>query len=169
MFLGISNFLEEISSFPFYCFHPFLCIDHWGRLSCLSLLFLGTLCSDGYIFLFLCLSLLFFSQLFVRPPQRTILPFSISFSWGWSWSLPPIQCHKPPSIVLQALCLSDLILWIYFSLPLWFRSYLNGLVVFPTFFSLSLNFAIRSSEAQATLSLVFTDCIELLHLWLQRI
>ena len=22
--------------------------------------------------------------------------------WGWSWSLPPIQCHKPPSIVLQA-------------------------------------------------------------------
>ena len=22
--------------------------------------------------------------LFVRPPQTTILPFSISFSWGWS-------------------------------------------------------------------------------------
>ena len=33
---------------------------------------------------FLCLSLLFFSQLFVRPPQTTILPFCISFSWGWS-------------------------------------------------------------------------------------
>ena len=28
---------------------------------------------------------------------------------------------------------------------IWFRSYLNGLVVFPTFFNLSLNLAIRSS------------------------
>lgn len=24
------------------------------------------------------------SQIFVRPPQTTILPFCISFSWGWS-------------------------------------------------------------------------------------
>jgi len=32
---------------------------------------------------FLCYSLLFFSQLFVRPPQTTILPFCISCSWGW--------------------------------------------------------------------------------------
>ena len=54
----------------------------------------------------------FFSQLFVRPPQTTILPFCISFSWGWSWSLPPVQCHEPPSIVHQSLCLSDLIPWI---------------------------------------------------------
>ena len=47
--------------------------------------------------------LFFFSQLFVRPPQTAILPFCISFSWGWSWSLPPVQCHEPPSIVLQVL------------------------------------------------------------------
>ena len=32
-----------------------------------------------------------------------------SFSWGWSWSLSPVQCHKPLSIVHQALCLSDLV------------------------------------------------------------
>ena len=39
----------------------------------LYLLFFGTLHSNGYIFPFLlCLSLLFFSQLFVRPPQTTI-------------------------------------------------------------------------------------------------
>ena len=31
----------------------------------------------------------FFSQLFIRAPQATILPFCISFSWGWSWSPPP--------------------------------------------------------------------------------
>ena len=50
-------------------------------------------------------------------------------------------------------------------------SYLNGLVVFPTFFNLSLNFATRSSwsEPQSAPSLVFADYIELLHLWLQRI
>ena len=47
---------------------------------------------------------------------------------------------------------------------------LNGLVVFPTFFNLSLNLVIRSSwsEPQSAPGLVFVDCIELLHLWLQR-
>ena len=50
-------------------------------------------------------------------------------------------------------------------------SYLNGLVVFPTFSDFSLNLAIRSSwsEPQSAPSLVFADCIELLHLWLQII
>ena len=72
---------------------------------CLSLLFFETLHSDGYILPFLlCLLLLFFSQLFVRAPQTTILPFCISSSWESFWSLPPVQCYKPPSIVLQALC-----------------------------------------------------------------
>ena len=42
-------------------------------------------------------------QLFVRPPHITILPSCISFSLGWSWSLPPVQCHKPPSVVHEAL------------------------------------------------------------------
>ena len=48
----------------------------------------------------------------------TIFPFCISFSWEWSWSLPPV-CHEPLSIVLQVHYLSDLIPWIYFSLPLY--------------------------------------------------
>ena len=78
--LGISNFLEETLSFPFYCFPLFLCIDHWGRLSYFSLLFFGTLHSDAYIFPFLlCFSLLFFSQLFVRPPQTAIFFFAFLF------------------------------------------------------------------------------------------
>ena len=55
----------------------------WGRLSYLFLLFFGTLHSDAYIFPFLlCFSLLFFSQLFVRPPQTAILLFCISFLGG---------------------------------------------------------------------------------------
>ena len=117
----VSNFLEELSSVShffvclFVCFPLFLCIDHWGRL----LLFFETLHLNGPIFPFLlCLSLFFFPQ-FIRPSQTAILPLCISFSWGWSWSLPPVQCNEPPSIVHQALSLSDLILWIYFSLPLY--------------------------------------------------
>ena len=44
-------------------------------------------------------------------------------------------------------------------------SYLNGLLVFPTFFNLRLNLAIRSSwsEPQSAPGLVFDDSIELLH------
>ena len=119
--LGISNFLEEISSLPHSIVSPlFLCIDCWGRLSYLSWLFFGTLHSNGNIFPFLFrFSLLFFSQLFERPPQTAVLLFCISFSWRLSWVLPPVQCHKPLSIFLQGLCLSDLVPWIYFSLPLY--------------------------------------------------
>ena len=53
---------------------------HLGRLSYLSLLFFGTVPSDGYIFPFLlCLLLLFFFQVFVRPPQTAILHFAVLF------------------------------------------------------------------------------------------
>ena len=67
-----SNFLEEIfslsNSILFLCF--FALITEEG-LFYLSLLFYGTLHSNGYILPFLlCFSLLFFSQLFVRPPKR---------------------------------------------------------------------------------------------------
>ena len=60
--------------------------------------------SNGYIFPFLlCLSLLFFHQLFLRPPQTIILPFCTSFSWEWSLSLPPVQCQEHLSIVFGTL------------------------------------------------------------------
>ena len=99
--LGISNFLEEISSLSHSVvfLYFFALITEEGFL---SVLLFGTLYSDGFIFPFsLCFLLLFFSQLFLRPPQKTILSFYISFSWGWSWSLPPVQCHESPFIVLQ--------------------------------------------------------------------
>ena len=98
-------FLKRSLEFPICCFPLFLCIDCWRRLSYLFLLFFGTLHSNAYIFPFLlCFSPLFFSQLFVRPPQTAILLFCIFFPWGWSWSLSPVQCHEPQSIVHQALC-----------------------------------------------------------------
>ena len=118
--LGISNFLEEISSLSHSVF--FSISWHWLlRKAFLSLLLsFGTRHSNGYIFPFiLCFSLLFFSQLFVSPPQTGSLLFCISFSWIWFWSLSPVQYHKPLSIVYQALCLSDLIPWICLPLLLY--------------------------------------------------
>ena len=134
--LDIFNFLEEISSHSHSIFFPrFVWSVHLRRLSYLSLLLFGTLHSDGYIFLFLfSLSLLFFSQLFVRPPQTTILPSCISFSLGWFWSLPPIQCYELPSTVLQAVCLTDLTPWIYLSLLLYnYKGFYLGHTEFRSF------------------------------------
>ena len=41
------------------------------------------------------------------------------FFGGWFWSLPPVQYYEPPSIVLKALSLSDLIFQIYWLPPLY--------------------------------------------------
>ena len=115
MFLWYLILLKRSLVFPILLFLLFLCTDPWGRLSYLFLLFLWTLHSNGYIFpILLCLSLLFFSQLYVRPPQTTILPFCISFSWGCSWSLLPVQFQEPLSIILQAFFLSQCV-----SLTVW--------------------------------------------------
>ena len=118
--IDTSNFCEEISSLShsIVSLYFFALITEEGFLiaPCYSL----ELCIQmGISFLSPLLLLLFFSQLFIRSPQTAILSFCISFSWGWSWSLPPVQCHEPPSIVLQALYLSDLIPWIYLSLSLY--------------------------------------------------
>ena len=119
--LGISNFLEKTSSLSHsIAFLYFFTLITLGRVSCFSLLFFGTLRSDGCICPFpLCRSLLFFSRVFVRPLQTTVLRCCISFSWRWLWSPLPVLCYEPPSMVLQALCLSDLLPWIYLSLPLY--------------------------------------------------
>src|SRR5574342_687708 len=78
-------FLISSCFYYIHTFSLFLLIVLFKKRFYLSFLFFGTLHSDGYIFPFLlCLLLLFFSQVFVRPPQTTILPFCISFSWGWS-------------------------------------------------------------------------------------
>ena len=77
--LGISNFLEEISSLS----HSVVLLNLFARsLREAFLSLLATLWNSafkGYIFPFLlCLELLFFSQLFVRPPKKIILSFCIS-------------------------------------------------------------------------------------------
>ena len=74
-------FLKRYLAFPILLFSSISLHCSLRRLSYLSFLFSGTLQSVGYIFPFhLCLSHLFFSQLFVRSPQTSISPFCISFS-----------------------------------------------------------------------------------------
>ena len=80
--LGISNFLEEISSLSSFIvfLYFFALITEKGFLipPCYSLELL--LYSNGYIFPFLlCFLLLFFSHLFVRPSQTAILLFAVLF------------------------------------------------------------------------------------------
>ena len=96
-------FLKQSILFRILLFSSNSCSVHLWRLSYLSLLFSRTLHSIVHIFhFFLCLSLLLFSQLFWRPPQAITFHAHICFSWGCFWSPLPVQCYKPPSIVLQA-------------------------------------------------------------------
>ena len=107
--LGISNFLEEISSLSnSIVFLYFFVLITEERLSYLSLLFFGTLHSNGNVFPFLlCFSLLFFSQLVVRPPQTAILVFCISFQVAHSkWAVSSDCCCNwdfPDSSVVKNL------------------------------------------------------------------
>ena len=138
--LGISNFLEEIS-IVFLYFFALIAEEGFLISPCYSL----ELCIKmGISFLFSFVISISFLAL-CKTSSENHFSF-LHFSWGWSWALPPVQCHESLSIVLQALCLSDLIHWIWLSLP----SYnCNGFdlghtwLVFPIFFNLSLNFAIR--------------------------
>ena len=150
-------FLKRSLVIPILFLPLFLCTDHWGRLSYLSLLVFGNLHSVGYVYPFLlCLSLLFFIHLFVRPSQIIILPFCISFPLKWLWSLPTVQYYEPPSTVLQALyqilslesiCHFDRII-----IRIWFRSYLNSWVVFPYFLQFKSEFYNKKLMIWATVS-----------------
>ena len=88
---------RDLWSFPFDGFSLFLCIDHWGRLSYLSLLFFGTLHSNGYISPFL-LCLLFLCALWKPfPPETHWVPEDISISYqyisrGWGRHSPNSNC-----------------------------------------------------------------------------
>ena len=110
--LVISNFLVEISSLSILFFSSVS--FYWSpRKGFLCLLFFGTLHSVGisslFSFAFHFSSFLSYLEGLLRQP---FCLFCISFSCGWFWLPPSVQSHEPPSIVLQALCLSDLIPWI---------------------------------------------------------
>ena len=151
-------FLKRSLVFPILLFSS-ISLDWSLRKAFLSLLaILEILHSDGNIFTFLLrLLLVFFSQPFVRPSQITVLPICISFSWRWFWSLPPVQCHEPLSIVLQAQCLSDLISWIYLSPPVYNHNTCDYVIperpsVFPYLFQFKSEFCNKEFMIWATVS-----------------
>ena len=102
-------FLKRSLVFPILLFSSISL--HWSlRKAFLSLL--AVLWNSAFKWVYLSFSPLPFTSLLFtaicKASSDSRFAFCISFPWGWSWSLPPVQCHKPPSIVLQALCLSDL-------------------------------------------------------------
>ena len=152
--LGISDFLEEISSLShsIVFFYFFALITEEGFLisPCYSLeLCIQMLMSFLFFFTFHFSS--FHSYLYgLLNNHFAFLHFFflrmvlITASYTILW----ISVHSSLSTVLidsDRHCLSDLILWIYLSLPLIILEWLSG---FPTFFNLSLNLAIRSSRSE---------------------
>ena len=148
------NFLKRCQSFPFYSFPAFLCTDHWGRLSyhpCYSL----TLCIQmGISFLF---SVSFYFSCFHSYLQGLLRqPFCFFAFLFLGHGLFSVSCTMSQTSIHSlsgtlAYQISSLQSISYFYCIIvrdWFRSYLNGLVVFPTFFNLSLNLAINSSWSE---------------------
>ena len=95
--LGISNFLEEISSLS----HSVVFLYFFALITEEAFLISPCYSSEPCIYMLLTFlfsfAFSFSSFLSYLYPQTTILPFCISFSWGLSWSLPPVQCHEPLS------------------------------------------------------------------------
>ena len=118
--LGISDFLEEISS-----------LSH----SIVFLYFFALITEEGFLIspcysLELCIQMLmsflfsfgFTSRLFpaiCKASSDSHFAFLHFFFLGMVLTPSPVQCHEPPSIVHQALYLSDLVPYICFSLPLY--------------------------------------------------
>ena len=93
-------FLKQSLVFPILLF--FSVSLHWPlrKAFYLFLLFIGTLHLDGYIFpFFLCLLLL--CSAVCKASADNHFAFLQVLFLGYA---PPVQCYKPPSIVLQELC-----------------------------------------------------------------
>ena len=173
---GISDFLEEISS-----------LSH----SIVFLYFFALITEEGFL-ICPCYSLELCIQIGISsfsPLPFTSLLFSAICKASSDNHFAFLHFFFLEMVLITASCmmsrtsihsssgtLSDVIPWFYLSFPLYNRkgfdlghnSMASGL---PTYFNLTLNLAIRSSwsEPQSAPSLVFADCIEHLHFWLQRI
>ena len=162
-FLGISNLFNRSLVFPILLFSSISL--HWSLRKPfffffnLSLLLFGIRHSDRNISPFLlCISLLFFSQLFVRPPQTAIFAFLHFFSMGMV--LIPVSCtmswtsvHSSSGTLSIRSSPFNLFLTSTVSNPLiWFTSSLNGLVVLPHFLQFQSEFGNKEFMIWATVS-----------------
>ena len=176
--LSTSNFLEEISSLSCSLFSSISL--HWSLrkalLSLLVILWNSAFKSVYLSFRPLALASLLFSTI-CQASSDSHFPFWHFFFLGTllitaSCTMSQTSVHSSSgTLSIRSRPLNLLLTFTVLSEGIWFRSHLNGLVVFPTFFNLTLNLAIRSSRSQPQSAprLVFVDCIQFLHLWLQRI
>ena len=119
--LGISNFLEAISSVSrsvvFLYFFALITEEGFLLSPCSSL----ELCIR---WVYLCFSFAFCFSSFsatCKASSDSHVAFLHFFFLGMVLITTSCTIYNPPSIVLQGLCLSDLISWIYFSLLLYNR------------------------------------------------
>ena len=110
--LGISNFLEEISSLSHSV--VFLCFFHWS-LRKAFLPFLAIIWNSTFRWVYLSFSVLPLASLLFsvicKASSDNCFAFWLFFFLEMVLITASVQCHEPPSIVLQALCLSDLVPW----------------------------------------------------------
>ena len=107
--LGVSNFLEEISSLS----HSVVFLYFFALITEEGLSFLAILWNSAFNWVYLSFSpLLFASLLFTaicKASSDNHFAFLHFFFLGMVLILSPIQCHEPLSIVHQALCLLSLV------------------------------------------------------------
>ena len=108
-------FLKRYLVFPILFFPLFLCLVHLRRLSYLSLLFFGTLCSVVYIFPSL-VSLPFSAICKASPDNHCA--FLCFFFFGIFWTSPPGQCLQTSIHSSSGTLSTYLIPWIYLLLSL---------------------------------------------------
>ena len=174
--LGISNFLEEISSL----FHSvvFLYFLYWSlRKAFLSLL--AILWNSAFRCLYLSFPPLFFASLLFSAICKTFSDSHFAFLHFFSMGmvLIPVSCTmSQTSVHSSSGTLSDLVSYICFSFPLYNHKafglgqpeWSSG---FPHFLQFESEFGNKVFMVWATVSSwsFFADCIELLHLWLQAV
>ena len=106
VFLITLIFLKRFLVFSVCCFPLFLCLDHLGRLSYLSLLFFGTLHSAGYIVPFpLCFSPLFLA--ICKALSDNHFAFLHFFFLGMVWHVVILSVRKGIGNPLQYSCLGN--------------------------------------------------------------
>ena len=152
---GISNFLEEICSLSrsivFLYFFALITEEGFLISPCYSLE-LGIQMLISFLFSFALASLLFTA--ICKASSDNHFAFLHFFFLGMvllpvSCTMSRISVHSSSgTLSIRSSPLNLFLTSTVKLLRIWFRSYLNGLVVFPTFFNLTLNLAIRSSWSE---------------------
>ena len=149
-FLYISNFLKGMSSLS----HSIVFLNLFAFPFKKVLSVLALLCNSVFSWVYLSLSPLHFTSRLSSAicKASTDNHFALHFFFlrmvlvAGSCTVSQNSVHSSSSTLSTRS--NPLNVFVTSTVVIWFRSYLNGLVAFPTFFNLSLNFAIRSSRSE---------------------